>query len=224
MNNAMAQQQLINAALMQQMAPGGAGGLQMNGAANLNSMLTNQWLGQGLMPYHSTGSMTTPQQQSIMTSRECSSNQLNNNRLYVAGMMPMTPTSLQQQQQQQAIQQQQQMMNAALMQQQQMAAGVPATALTASPSSAPPCTTLFVANLGAMVNEDEVKEVFGSFPGFCRLRLHNKNGSPVGFVEFQVCSNLFELHPYSGCPTSGNGIEQSSRIPTTIIGSWWYPY
>jgi len=47
------------------------------------------------------------------------------------------------------------------------------------------CSTLFVANLGSSVNEDELREVFRSFPGFCRLRMHNKNGSPVAFVEYQ---------------------------------------
>ncbi|XP_031333667.1 protein couch potato [Photinus pyralis] len=49
----------------------------------------------------------------------------------------------------------------------------------------PPCSTLFVANLGQFVSEHELKEVFGSFPGFCRLRMHSKGGSPVAFVEYQ---------------------------------------
>lgn len=48
----------------------------------------------------------------------------------------------------------------------------------------PPCSTLFIANLGPLVSEEELREVFRSFPGFCRLRLHNKNGSPVAFVEY----------------------------------------
>ncbi len=49
-----------------------------------------------------------------------------------------------------------------------------------------PCSTLFIANLGPMVNEEELREVFRSFPGFCRLRIYNKNGAPVAFVEYQV--------------------------------------
>ncbi len=32
--------------------------------------------------------------------------------------------------------------------------------------------------------------VFSSFPGFSRLRMHNKGGSPVAFVEYQVKSPL----------------------------------
>ncbi|XP_050306445.1 uncharacterized protein LOC126743407 isoform X3 [Anthonomus grandis grandis] len=41
----------------------------------------------------------------------------------------------------------------------------------------PPCSTLFVANLGQFVSEHELKEIFASFPGFCHLRIHaNKQG------------------------------------------------
>ncbi|ODN03416.1 Protein couch potato, partial [Orchesella cincta] len=47
-----------------------------------------------------------------------------------------------------------------------------------------PCSTLFVANLGAFITEQELKDIFGSFPGFSRLRLHTKGGSPVAFVEY----------------------------------------
>ncbi|XP_063216219.1 U1 small nuclear ribonucleoprotein A-like isoform X2 [Bacillus rossius redtenbacheri] len=47
-----------------------------------------------------------------------------------------------------------------------------------------PCSTLFVANLGQFVSEHELKEVFSSFPGFCRLRMHGKGGSPVAFIEY----------------------------------------
>lgn len=47
-----------------------------------------------------------------------------------------------------------------------------------------PCSTLFIANLGQFVSEQELKELFGSFPGYCRLRMHNKGGAPVAFVEY----------------------------------------
>jgi len=53
-----------------------------------------------------------------------------------------------------------------------------------SNSSTAPCSTLFVANLGQFVSEQELKDLFGSFPGFCRLRMHNKGGAPVAFVEY----------------------------------------
>lgn len=46
------------------------------------------------------------------------------------------------------------------------------------------CSTLFVANLSAEVNEDQLRGVFKAFSGFTRLRLHNKNGSCVAFVEY----------------------------------------
>ncbi|XP_078329930.1 uncharacterized protein LOC111117330 isoform X10 [Crassostrea virginica] len=48
-----------------------------------------------------------------------------------------------------------------------------------------PCSTLFVANLGQFSSEQELKDLFNSFQGFSRLRMHNKGGSPVAFVEFQ---------------------------------------
>ncbi|XP_053670193.1 uncharacterized protein LOC128720540 [Anopheles nili] len=40
-----------------------------------------------------------------------------------------------------------------------------------------PCSTLFVANLGQFVSEHELKEIFASLPGFCRLRLHTKGSA-----------------------------------------------
>ncbi|XP_055699003.1 protein couch potato [Phlebotomus papatasi] len=52
-----------------------------------------------------------------------------------------------------------------------------------------PCSTLFVANLGQFVSEHELKELFASLPGFCRLRMHSKGSQPgsipVAFVEFK---------------------------------------
>ena len=65
------------------------------------------------------------------------------------------------------------------------------TMSTPSTSSSPlmqqnaPCSTLFVANLGQFSSEQELKDLFSSFQGFNRLRMHNKGGSPVAFVEFQ---------------------------------------
>ncbi|XP_064099338.1 uncharacterized protein LOC135210366 isoform X4 [Macrobrachium nipponense] len=48
----------------------------------------------------------------------------------------------------------------------------------------PPCSTLFIANLGPNVAEHELKDIFSSFPGYARLRMHTKGGTPVAFVEF----------------------------------------
>lgn len=91
-----------------------------------------------------------------------------------------------------ALQQQQQQQNgmialaAALNAQNQatMAALAPPGNLMNSFSHSPPCSTLFVANLSATVDEVELREVFSAFPGYCRLRLHAKSGSPVAFVEY----------------------------------------
>ncbi|XP_073996488.1 protein couch potato-like isoform X4 [Rhodnius prolixus] len=68
-----------------------------------------------------------------------------------------------------------------------------ASPVGSSPTSQPqahvpnngPCSTLFVANLGQFVSEHELKEIFSSLPGFGRLRLHTKGGTPVAFVEFK---------------------------------------
>ncbi|GFR76466.1 protein couch potato [Elysia marginata] len=64
----------------------------------------------------------------------------------------------------------------------QIPGGLPASSLSLSSS---PCSTLFVANLGQFSSEQELKDIFSSFQGFVRLRMHNKGGSPVAFVEFQ---------------------------------------
>ncbi|XP_013420785.1 uncharacterized protein LOC106181061 isoform X2 [Lingula anatina] len=61
--------------------------------------------------------------------------------------------------------------------------GSPVSNGNASPNA--PCSTLFVANLGQFCSEQELKELFQNFHGYCRLRMHNKGGSPVAFVEYQ---------------------------------------
>ncbi|CAD5207108.1 unnamed protein product [Bursaphelenchus okinawaensis] len=49
----------------------------------------------------------------------------------------------------------------------------------------PPCTTLFVANLGTNVTEDEVRNAFKQYSGFSRIRMHHKgSSSSVAFVEY----------------------------------------
>lgn len=70
-----------------------------------------------------------------------------------------------------------------------------------------PCSTLFVANLGQTVTEQELKEVFGSLPGFTRLRMLSKGGSPVSFVEYQDTSHavvaMSMLQGFVLCPDRG---------------------
>ncbi|XP_053387224.1 uncharacterized protein LOC123541935 [Mercenaria mercenaria] len=55
-----------------------------------------------------------------------------------------------------------------------------------------PCSTLFVANLGQFSSEQELKDLFSSFQGFSRLKMYNKGGSPVCFVEYQEVKHASE--------------------------------
>ncbi|KAJ4714829.1 putative RNA binding protein [Melia azedarach] len=55
-------------------------------------------------------------------------------------------------------------------------------------SSAPPCATLFVANLGPTCTEQELIQVFSRCPGFLKLKMQSTYGSPVAFVDFQDTS------------------------------------
>lgn len=74
-----------------------------------------------------------------------------------------------------------------------------------------PCSTLFVANLGVNVNEEEIRQLFKAYPGFSRLRMHNKGGAPVAFVEYQdvkqasIVLNLLQGFLFSSSE-KGNGI------------------
>ncbi|RRT63238.1 hypothetical protein GW17_00005496 [Ensete ventricosum] len=56
---------------------------------------------------------------------------------------------------------------------------------TYAPQSNHPCPTLFVANLGPSCSEQELAQVFSRCPGFIKLKMQNKNGLPVAFVDFQ---------------------------------------
>ncbi|CAB3410546.1 unnamed protein product [Caenorhabditis bovis] len=64
------------------------------------------------------------------------------------------------------------------------AAMVAGHGLTIGQPTTSACSTLFVANLSSDVNEEQLRAVFKAFAGFTRLRLHNKNGSCVAFVEY----------------------------------------
>ncbi|XWS33578.1 hypothetical protein CRYUN_Cryun22dG0095400 [Craigia yunnanensis] len=61
---------------------------------------------------------------------------------------------------------------------------------TAMKSSATPCPTLLVANLGASCTEEELIQVFSRCPGFLKLKMQSMYGAPVAFVDFQdtACS------------------------------------
>lgn len=48
----------------------------------------------------------------------------------------------------------------------------------------PPCSTLFVANLGHTCTEEELKEVLSKQPGFHVLKMRRRGGMPVAFADF----------------------------------------
>ncbi|KAJ8459019.1 hypothetical protein OPV22_031945 [Ensete ventricosum] len=60
---------------------------------------------------------------------------------------------------------------------------------TYAPQSNPPCPKLFVANLGPKCSEQELAQVISRCPGFLKLKMQNKNGVPVAFVDFQDTSS-----------------------------------
>ncbi|CAG0891195.1 unnamed protein product [Cyprideis torosa] len=113
------------------------------------------------------------------------------------------------------------------------AAGIPPPFLTPSTTAGPtnhaanpPCSTLFVANLGSQVTEQELKDVFSSYPGYLRLRLFLKPSvnsatdntplpppPPVAFVEFSdvrtASAAMIALQGFplrSSCAERGGGI------------------
>lgn len=49
----------------------------------------------------------------------------------------------------------------------------------------PPCSTLFIANLGPNCTEDELKQVISPYPGFKILKLRARVGMPVAFADFE---------------------------------------
>ncbi|XP_015694243.1 uncharacterized protein LOC102704894 isoform X2 [Oryza brachyantha] len=51
-------------------------------------------------------------------------------------------------------------------------------------SDIPPCSTLFVANLGHSCTEEELKEVLSKHPGFHLLKMRRRGGMPVAFADF----------------------------------------
>ncbi|KAL7078607.1 hypothetical protein ACQ4LE_002310 [Meloidogyne hapla] len=83
-----------------------------------------------------------------------------------------------------------------------------------------PCSTLFVGNLGPAATtspscvEEELKGIFSIFPGFSRIRMHTKRGSPVAFVEFfEVGQAVHVMHALQGFGLSANnGVGTGIRI------------
>nr|XP_043607044.1 uncharacterized protein LOC122579028 [Erigeron canadensis] len=51
-------------------------------------------------------------------------------------------------------------------------------------STAPPCPTIFVANLGPTCTDQELTQVFSRCRGFLKLKVQSTYGTPVAFVDF----------------------------------------
>ncbi|XP_057976652.1 U2 small nuclear ribonucleoprotein B'' isoform X2 [Malania oleifera] len=49
----------------------------------------------------------------------------------------------------------------------------------------PPCSTLFIANLGPNCTEDELKQVLSQYSGFNVLKMRARGGMPVAFADFE---------------------------------------
>ncbi|KAJ7553619.1 hypothetical protein O6H91_06G105500 [Diphasiastrum complanatum] len=80
--------------------------------------------------------------------------------------------------------------------------------------SNPPCSTLFVANLGKTCSERELLEVFARCPGFRRLKTQLVDRMPVAFVEFQDMT----------CSTQALMQLQNMMLPSSEIGGMRIEY
>ncbi|OAY63888.1 RNA-binding protein with multiple splicing 2, partial [Ananas comosus] len=70
---------------------------------------------------------------------------------------------------------------------------------TFAPQDNPPCPTIFVANLGPTCSQEELAQVFSRCPGFLKLKMQNKSGAPVAFVDFKdVNSSAAALNRLQG--------------------------
>lgn len=49
----------------------------------------------------------------------------------------------------------------------------------------PPCSTLFIANLGPNCTEAELKQELSKFSGFHTLKMKGRSGMPVAFADFE---------------------------------------
>ncbi|KAI8465750.1 MAG: hypothetical protein J3K34DRAFT_379691 [Monoraphidium minutum] len=62
------------------------------------------------------------------------------------------------------------------------------------PQDNPPCSTLFIGNLGQGTTEDELRAVFGAQPGFVQLRYTLNPRGVTCFVEFDTVEDATAVH------------------------------
>jgi hypothetical protein len=58
----------------------------------------------------------------------------------------------------------------------------------------PPCNTLFIGNLSELTNEDELRSLFASQPGFRQLKVVRGARSVTCFVEFNDVPSAMAVH------------------------------
>uniref|UniRef100_A0A0R3RFD0 RRM domain-containing protein n=1 Tax=Elaeophora elaphi TaxID=1147741 RepID=A0A0R3RFD0_9BILA len=96
----------------------------------------------------------------------------------------------------------------------------------ATAAMSPACSTLFVANLGDGITEDELKAIFCAYPGFTRLRLHTRNDTTVAFVEFRdvrqasLVMNALQGFRISNSHRGGIRIEYARNRMGDVAGQW----
>ncbi|XP_020099794.1 uncharacterized protein LOC109718167 isoform X2 [Ananas comosus] len=78
------------------------------------------------------------------------------------------------------------------------------------PSTAdiPPCSTLFIANLGTTCTKEELEEVLTKHSGYYMLKMRRRGGMPVAFADFEdVESSSAAMKSLQGTllPTSDRG-------------------
>ncbi|TVU12576.1 hypothetical protein EJB05_46227 [Eragrostis curvula] len=72
----------------------------------------------------------------------------------------------------------------------------------------PPCSTLFIANLGHACTEEELKEVLSGHPGFHVLKMRRHGGMPVAFADFtDIESSTAALNNLQGTVLSSSDSE-----------------
>ncbi|KAK6923070.1 RNA recognition motif domain, partial [Dillenia turbinata] len=103
-------------------------------------------------------------------------------------------------------------------------AAIGAVASKLSNSAAPPCPTLFVANLGPTCSEQELIQVFSRLPGFLKLKMQHSYGAPVAFVDFQdtTCSTG-ALNSLQGTVLYSSPIGEGMRLeyPFMVTITFW---
>ncbi|XP_038706517.1 protein WHI4 isoform X2 [Tripterygium wilfordii] len=71
-----------------------------------------------------------------------------------------------------------------------------------------PCSTLFIANLGPLCTEDELREALSRYEGFNVIKMRAKGGMPVAFADFQEieqATKVMEELQGSELPSSDRG-------------------